>query len=95
MFKKTLNASNETVFAPRVSGKPFAVASSFQTALTGDESSGLTHSCAGLLMRKFEGTLFGHEFQYSMASLLSRCKAMIIAINSIHTDGIVQRLIYL
>ena len=41
-------------------------------------------------MRIFEGTLFGNQFQWTMKLLLLRCKEMIIAINSLHNEGIVR-----
>ena len=41
-------------------------------------------------MRRFETSLFGNVFQLSFATLLHRCNAMIIAINSMHTEGILH-----
>jgi len=89
MFKQRPHDSNEIIFASRVNGMPFVVASSYQYAETVD-ATGETHSCGGLLMRKFETSLSGNEFQCSISYLLLRCKSMIIAINSMHTEGIVH-----
>lgn len=90
MFKLTPSESDkEVLFATRVSGKPFLVASSYERAEQ-EDANGDKHACGGLLMRKFDRSLFGHEYQCSAAVLLRRCKAMITAINAMHTDGIVH-----
>lgn len=89
MFKLTPPDSIEAFFATTVCGKPFIVASSYQRAEHVDEH-GVKHVCAGLLMRKFERSLFGHDFQCSVVVLLRRCKAMITAINALHADNIVH-----
>lgn len=89
MFKLTLPNSIEAFFATKVSGKAFMVASSYQRAEQVD-AAGEKHSCEGLLMRKFDRSLFGHDFQCSTSVLLRRCKAMITAINSLHLDRIVH-----
>ena len=89
ILKKTPHGSNEAIFASRVCGMPFMVASSYKLAQIIDPN-GVTHSCGGLLMRRFETSLVGNVFQLSFAALLHRCKAMIIAINSMHTEGIVH-----
>ena len=89
MLKPTLQGSNEAIFASKVNGKPFMVATSFQNAEVID-ANGEAHSCEGLLMRRFENSFFGIDFQWSVAFLPERCKAMIIAINSMHAEGIVH-----
>jgi serine/threonine protein kinase len=89
MFKLTRPESTEAYFATRVTGMPFVVASTYQRAEQVD-ANGVKHLCGGLLMRKFDRSLFGHDFQCSAAVLLRRCKAMITAINALHTDNIVH-----
>ena len=89
MFKQMRFDSQEAIFASRVTGKPFIVATSFEHAEAIDAND-KRHSCEGLLMRMFERALFGNIYQLSFAALLHRCKAMIIAINSMHTEGIVH-----
>eukprot|EP01035_Chromulina_nebulosa_P009293 gene9293-12551_t len=89
MLKQMRFDSKEAIFASRVTGKPFIVATSFENAEAIDANN-IRHSCEGLLMRMFERALFGNIYQLSFAALLHRCKSMIIAINSIHTDGIVH-----
>jgi serine/threonine protein kinase len=90
MFKLAPPQSQEAFFAMKISGMPFMVGSSYQNAQQIDESDGSTHSCQGLLMRKFDCSLFDFHSQFSTAALLNRCKAMIIAINSLHRVNIVH-----
>ena len=89
MLKQTPSDSKEAIFASRVTGKPFVVATSYEQAQAIDSNGG-QHTCEGLLMRKFEQSLFERVFQLSFAALLHRCKSMIIAINSMHTAEIVH-----
>ena len=89
MFKLTPPESDEAFFATRVRGKPYLVASSYERAEQ-EDANGVKHACGGLLMRKFDRSLFGHDFQCSAAVLLRRCKAMITAINAMHNDRIVH-----
>ena len=58
MFKQTPHGSNEAIFASRVCGRPFMVASSYKII----DPNGITHRCGGLLMRRFETSLLGNVF---------------------------------
>ena len=64
------------------------VATTYLAAETID-ADGLTPFCWDLPW-KFDGTPYEKKVQYFMAYLLDRCKAMICAINSLHSVGIVH-----
>jgi len=89
MLKLLRPATYEALFASKVNGKPFIVASSYQCADHID-TAGVRHFCGGLLMRRFDLSLSAHRFKFSVDVLLNRCKAMIIAINSIHSANVVH-----
>jgi hypothetical protein len=61
LFKRTRPESIEAFLTTMVSSRPFVVASSYQRAGCVDEN-GSAHACEGLLMRKFERSLFGQDF---------------------------------
>ena len=70
MFKLTLPDSNEASFATRVSGKAFMVSSTYKSAMQLDADDN-SHACGGLLMRKFDRSLFGYDFQCSKLALMA------------------------
>ena len=67
MFQQAPLGSKEANYAFRLREIPFLVAASYQQAET-TEPYGVIHSCRGLLMWKFESSLFENFFQLSFAA---------------------------
>jgi hypothetical protein len=89
MFKTVKEGSEEAFAATRLCGGPFLVGSRFERA-EHEQDDGSNRVFEGLLMHKYEGTLQGGEFQLSLETLLKRTKAMILAVNHIHLQGLVH-----
>ena len=91
MFKIVPSESKEVYYASLMKGGPFLVCCEYQEITIFSEAEDENSRVfSGLLMRKYDGSLLGHEFQLCEDALLARAKAMILAVNYIHGKGIVH-----
>ena len=90
MFKLANGSGDaEVVAETKVYGGPYMVGCRHEHAQY-DCGNGSHNLFRGLLMRKFEGTLDTDSFQLSLPALLKRAKAVILAVNHIHTLNLVH-----
>jgi hypothetical protein len=89
MFKIAKCGEHEAFAATAVNGGPFVVGCRFERAeYTNDD--GVQRVLEGLIMHRYECSLDLSPYQLAPQNLLHRAKAMILAINHIHSRNIVH-----